>query len=1627
MSQQFKQAKELYKNGKYQECYEIAKEILRNSLDYGILILKGASCSRLEYHEEAIESYLSALEIDPENTQAWFGLYSEVKRSPDKNANILLKACSVLINKSSRSDSPEKYLDYSKTFIETAVRFQLPLPAGYDKFDDLCELVLESEPGNVYALEAFFRLQIEFFMFYGFPELIDQSLFIESKFAKLFKQSGPQYISPSSVYVKRLERFGESLKTIQESKNLSKTSNITLCLGHLLYKLYVYFIPNFASPTDNNEYNVTTSGDQTNEHIDLWDFIQNEINKLDYDGIIGLNNWIEQNIIDLHAGFLYALSVFKRSQFNECNLIINQLISYIDKNCRQYNTESTDFTGSVDKLSKSSTSNIPSQRLMCTPLRLNITKFSENVPTTCDIYAFVKYWLSTLLIANTCNSEVATNDIDEEIGTLLRQTENADYIPYGWKDVFLTLSMEYYLLVNNIKASFHILEKWKSLYGCQKESKIDNAHLSPRFQVCLVLLKLVFNLKPAELKIMEEITPLSAKEDLLNLLKKSDAISSSRFQYLLGYVMKICVQSFKDCSSTMGLEQQLEKFSLGIQFDMRYYANYLQIGHIYREKENSKESLTAYTEAYRLMPSLPTCVYYYAVGLCRQEEWEKALDVYSSIDKSEFTKDMWLNYGLIGLRLGRIYECLPALQRVVLLKNEALYWEILGEAYLLRGSHETAIRSFNRALGLEPNRPFALILCGRAYRHMNEISASLSCFDKALSEVVGCYMTDPLYRKFYVLILKELIEIHMMKCRSSMYQGFTGQAINDLQHVLHLLDKLLDYFVGSKVVPFWIFRYIGDVLSLLSVVDDPNLLIVIPSRIISLMNNAEEICVDSKLTDDTIKLNIVNCLQLANIYLACAIQIRLSSVRHPAASLQLHAPNDVVASGSDSENHPSKLLIISSLLVSFGVHQLNQGYYIQRNMDSNNKQSPILSSLSNSSTHQIKYNGLSPDELFCLSESILKQALQLLDNVSNIYEEFLNELLKDKSLLGPGVTTPDDEVDERDTRDRLALIRRIRSRAWSALAGVYSTSEENLNSEITYCLCQALLFNPDNTTVMINLAMHQMKQGQTELAVNLVAQAKAIDPDNFRVWLFSAQLTALMSGSPSVGPGLLVNTEVLGHLIQAAFTGSNYRVASQLTLHLMPIIIKYSHCNFLSDPSLPSSTSYLSKQVNTSELIQAFDKRAHLRLSINVAIECLNRAIAFQPDNIRLWHNRGILLQLTGYSVPAKYCLKKAVALLNRQKSLYHQGTSNELAFYSLVLSQYFLITYICGQPDWQTADQLLTLTKNPNSTFCHSLPEACAKAIIYLIHPMRAVQRDLSMKCMTEEIDRLICEGSCVAKSAIEFQPNGGACLLNIIKLIDSSYFGPVKDLHQLESCLIHLKSVTSSSVSFPLAYNLSQIGVRLGSDVNWLIQSNLSKLIYEISSSKHMEYEELSSLPDLYNNRLRDNYLPLGGQLTDIELNNWMIDNAYLSLCSSRPTSGLAYISRYLIHWPNKPLRWIYLFAWLLNENPIDQSTNLSTIKLKSNMSIHDKLTIYTNVIIKCLSVINELRTECLMNSLFASALVNFGSWLLTVCKNKRIPIQLEQYDRLLWNLRRAAVLFPNTPNILSTLMSVSAATCV
>ncbi|KAH8875884.1 Tetratricopeptide repeat protein [Schistosoma japonicum] len=732
MSQKLKQAKELYKAEKFDECYKLTEGLLATSKDYETLVIHGACCSQLGNEKEAIDSFFLAISLDSVNLLAWIGLYNETKKSLDKNHKILLRVCTVLIEKCSKSGSIEKYLEYAKMLVQVVVQFRLPLPLGFDGFSDVCEFVLEHDENNVYAIEATFRLQIEYFLFYGFPEFIDQSLCsISSKFENLtIHHSGVHWLNSSTVYSQRLEQFERLLQTLREQQTtyLTKTAQITLCLGQCLQSLYTVFIPNFAPPNhivDDSDDGVTTNcsiQQNTEEHLDLWHRIKNVIDKLDFDGVSGFANWSKHGIIDLHAGLLYALAAYKLCQFNDCTNIITTLISSIGNNCKQFYSESEYLADSVSKFTSHSTNSTFLQRSLCTPFRLNLKQLVvSNTPTQCNVYTMISSWLNILFMANTCNSEISPKTF-ERIEIVLRNLENTKFISSSWTDVYQILFLEYFLIVDNLEAAFKIFKKWKLYHGIQDELFPDTVDLSPL-----------------------EITSQSVDQEFSNLLKISGVIFSTRYQFLIGYIMRICAQYLPNCFPTICRDQQLKAFSFGIQVNKCYYANYLQMGHIYREMESFKESLTFYTEAYRLMPSSPICAYYYAVALCKQEEWEKALDVYSSVDRSDFTKDMWLNYGLINLRLGRINDCLPALQRVVLAKNDALSWEILGEAYLLRRSHETAVKAFNRALDLDPNQPFTLILY-----------SSLGCFNKALKMIENNYMTDPLYRKFYVLIIKVL-------------------------------------------------------------------------------------------------------------------------------------------------------------------------------------------------------------------------------------------------------------------------------------------------------------------------------------------------------------------------------------------------------------------------------------------------------------------------------------------------------------------------------------------------------------------------------------------------------------------------------------------------------------------------------------------------------------------------------------------------------------------------------------------------------------------------------------------------------------------------------------------------------
>ncbi|VDP50918.1 unnamed protein product [Schistosoma curassoni] len=279
------------------------------------------------------------------------------------------------------------------------------LPFDFNEFNDICEFVLEHDPDNVYALEATFRLQIEYFLFYGFPEFIDQSLCNKLKFKNITQQSRVPFITSSAVYLKRLKQFEQMLETIQQSSDVTKTTHITLCLSQLLYRLYTYFIPNYSS-TNNVDDDTTNSSNQNNEKCsDLWNLIQSDINKLDFNGVVGFVNCSKNGIIDLHV------------------------ISFIDRNCTQFYSESESLSEPISKFINYASNSNFSHRTLCTPFRFNLNELEENnLPTKYNIYTIINSWLRIMNMANICNSEISTKNTQENIEVISCRLANTKYV-----------------------------------------------------------------------------------------------------------------------------------------------------------------------------------------------------------------------------------------------------------------------------------------------------------------------------------------------------------------------------------------------------------------------------------------------------------------------------------------------------------------------------------------------------------------------------------------------------------------------------------------------------------------------------------------------------------------------------------------------------------------------------------------------------------------------------------------------------------------------------------------------------------------------------------------------------------------------------------------------------------------------------------------------------------------------------------------------------------------------------------------------------------------------------------------------------------------------------------------------
>ncbi|KAA3676696.1 uncharacterized protein DEA37_0000147, partial [Paragonimus westermani] len=683
-------------------------------------------------------------------------------------------------------------------------------------------------------------------------------------------------------------------------------------------------------------------------------------------------------------------------------------------------------------------------------------------------------------------------------------------------------------------------------------------------------------------------------------------------------------------------------------------------------------------------------------------------------------------------------------------------------------------------------------------------------------------------------------------------------------------------------------------------------------------------------------------------YLACTYQRWLSTPK-----------------SQSTENQPGSSVISRGiLLISLGLHCLSYAQCLLKHEQSTRTTSAAL---------------LNADQLFLMAESALKRALSALTEKAAKDQCFLDERQSEETVAEVIKIAQVEASPEEFSRERLAVNRTLRAKAWHGLTILYSTLEGDFSEHVDYCLCQALLARPDTTEAGVSLAVRMLHLGRIQFASSLIAHFQASDPDNYVVWLACAHLNAVTGVSETqpchrMKPWICSNNTVLKNLLQAACFGANVPVALHLADNLFPLIVDAVSRPIYGESNITSSSH--SKETCT-----------FIRLAMEVATEALNRALAYEPQNPRLWHNRGLLLQLAGLSAPAEFCLRNFLL-------------SSILPIRSLILPlSYWVISFLAiylvhpcvifSIPELTVFLPALLPVHSPHQTSSWLAPNVSL----------------LLSSGLIDELSRLTQQGVAAAIAVTLAFPNIGRWLL---VLHHFNHSGP-HDL--LLSQLFELLS-SGSPVSPQLARSISSLVVRLLEQFPDLDKNAVAYLQHFC----HSQLQNIHQVPRHVEHGFTGHNLYEHGRLPPTELSSWAADVAILAnLSSGQAPSGMAYLSKFVACQPDDPNRWVALASWLVDHYYSEASDNLvlSDRPKKKNW----KNFCFWKTLAHVLQVALVLQSGTSITSFFANTLTRCSRCWLAVSRKSTLAETVVPV--LLKGLRRAAALFPNTPDLLAQLM--------
>ncbi|KAM9367468.1 superkiller complex protein 3 [Phaethornis superciliosus] len=139
----------------------------------------------------------------------------------------------------------------------------------------------------------------------------------------------------------------------------------------------------------------------------------------------------------------------------------------------------------------------------------------------------------------------------------------------------------------------------------------------------------------------------------------------------------------------------------------------------------------------------------------------------------------WLHRGLYYLRTDQPSLAVADLQAALRADpKDANCWESLGEAYLGRGSHTTALKSFRRAAELNPELVYSIYKAAEVEQILGKYENAIATYQEILKKTED-----------YVPALKGLGECHLMLARSALDNFYDRKALDYIEQALEFFTR----------------------------------------------------------------------------------------------------------------------------------------------------------------------------------------------------------------------------------------------------------------------------------------------------------------------------------------------------------------------------------------------------------------------------------------------------------------------------------------------------------------------------------------------------------------------------------------------------------------------------------------------------------------------------------------------------------------------------------------------------------------------------------------------------------------------------------------------------------------------